>query len=213
MKPEYLYIYYTLLGITLFLSVVYSHSGPVRIIMSLLIASILTELGTELCKYKRQNYYFLYHLFIPVEYALIMGYFLLTDLSLKIKKWIRYSIPAFILVSLGLSFYIIPLHHYPGLQANIEGLLIVLCALVSLLSIKPRSDSSIFSEPVFWISSAFFVYYTGVFFINGFFNFFFLQNNEYAKRTHAAINALFNYILYIGIGIGIVCSGQMRKSY
>lgn len=212
MNKLYLYIYFALL-LTCLVSVAlyYKKNKSLIYILLLLIFSILTEVGGLICQYFQRNYYPLYHLFTPIEYSLIANFFYLNHNSITFKKLIFYSIPIFIIFSILCSTFFIPLNNYPGFQYNIEGILVITWSLTSLFKLSPKNTTPLYSHTLFWIASGFFIFHTGIFFINGVFNYFFMEKNDILTHIHTIINVAFNYILYIFILVGILCSRKIAK--
>lgn len=212
MDQLYLYIYFFLLFVCLIASALYyKNDRSLLYILLLLFFSIITEVGGIICQHNKTNYYPLYHIFTPIEYSLIALFFCTNNNSITLKKLIYYSIPMFVIFSIVCSIFFIPLNNYPGFQYNIEGILVIAWSLTSLFSSRPDYKTSFYSHVLFWIASGFFIFHSGIFFINGVFNYFFMGKNNLLTSIHTIINTIFNYILYIFILIGILCSRKIEK--
>lgn len=212
MQQAYLYIYFILLLAALILCIiVIKKEQGFSSLALLLLFSIITEIGAEICKQYKQNYYFLYHIFTLFEYSFIAFYLSKYQKSVLIKKIISISIPFFIVSSLLLSIFIVRINEYPGLQYNLEGVLLILWSLVSLFSFTPVNNDPLYKQSSFWIASGFFIFYVGIFFVNGVFNYFFSKSDPNVKILHTVINTIFNYTLYIFMIIGFLCSLKKGK--
>ncbi|CAG4993533.1 hypothetical protein DYBT9275_01186 [Dyadobacter sp. CECT 9275] len=155
--------------------------------------------------------YTLYHFYIPLEYGLLTFYFYKTLDQEKIKKIAKYSIPCFTIFSLVLSQFHIGWTNFPGLNLNIEGILLCFWAIVALFSVKPHLFLPIYRLPIFWICLAVIIYHSGTFVMNGLFNV--LRQNRYEvfESLRGVINKNINNLLYMMFIIAFVCSHQMKK--
>ena len=126
-----------------------------------------------------------------------------------IAKIVLFSIPVYVIVSIVLSIFW-GFQKYPGLQINIEGIFLIILAIIGLFSIEPKINNKITSIPFFWICVAVLVYYSGIFTYNGLYHYI-EQRSSLGSELGFYILKIFNYILYICLSIAFVCSRLIKK--
>lgn len=205
------YIYYFLMLVCFATGCFYLKYTYVRLLVALLSFSVLTEVAVEVIGKEANSYFFLYHIFIIIEYLFI---------TLILKRWITnqwvqkimmVSMVVFCVVSLLVSMYVQDFSLFPSINANIEGLLIITWCIVSFFSIVPLDNTAIYHLPVFWVTLAFFIYFSGTLGINGVYNYLLSHEEGTAKRIYSIFNSISNYVLYILLTIGILCHKQDPK--
>ena len=209
------YIYYCFLVACFIISLFnYKNDKGLNLISLLLFLSVFTELLVEIFKYwhiNKSNHYILYHLFTPIEYCLVAGYYYCNIKNNLIKKIIVISIILFCIVSALISFNILPTGNYPSLNNQINYVLIIGFSIITLLQINPNTEEKLLFKAVFWIALGFTIYCTGIFFFNSLYNYLNQKNPLVAKGTFNLINSIFNDILYTLISIGFICSRKIKK--
>jgi len=179
--------------------------------VALLSFSIITEVAVEIIGKETNSYYFVYHFFIIIEYIFITLILKRWVTNTRVKKIMLSSVFVFCLVSLLISTYIQDFSFFPSINANIEGLLIITWCIISFFSIVPLENTAIYYLPVFWVTLAFFIYFSGTLGINGVYNYLLTQEGATAKKIYSIFNSISNYVLYILLTIGILCHNQDRK--
>lgn len=215
----YQIIYLLLLVLAFLLSIYYypsfSHNPSFKIFPYLLGFSIITEAVVNILGYiyrfKAVEYIFVYHIYIPIEYTFLAYFFYLNAIS-KFKKYIILSIPAYTALSIFLSFIVYSGRSHPGLNLNIEGVLLVFLSLSALLTIKPvHPIIPITRLPLFWVCLGIIIYHSGTFVFNGVYNKLLESNSVIIKNLNLFSVKLPNYLLYVCFSISFICSNQMKK--
>jgi hypothetical protein len=205
------YIYYFLMLVCFATGCFYLNHMYVKLLVALLSFSILTEVVVELIGKETSRYYFVYHFFIIVEYIFI---------TLILKRWVTNewvkkimvaSMVVFCIASLIISLYVQDFSFFPSINANIEGLLIITWCIISFFSIIPVENTAIYHLPVFWVTLAFLIYFSGTLGINGVYNSLLSHDEETARKIYGIFNSVSNYVLYILLTIGILCHNQDRR--
>lgn len=176
----------------------------------LLALSILVEGLAYLFHIYTIQFNVIYHIYVPIEYALIAGYFYLNARNLRVKKVILYSIPAYFVLCMVYST-ISSFQKHPGLQINLEGLLLISWAIFSLFSIEARVGNKIHALPIFWICIGVLIYHSGIFTYTGIYNYIVEQKTSLGGKLNIYILHISNYILYICWSIAFICSHQTKK--
>jgi len=206
--------YYGLLLVSFLLSVwSIKTDRSIGVLTSLIGLSILTEITVYVMYYKlelKPEFYIAYHIYIPFEYSLLSYYFLLHITDVTARRIMQTSIPLFVITSVIISFYK-GTHVYPGINLNLEGVLIIIWTTIALFSIKPSGKTSIFHLPIFWVSVGVLVYYSGGFFFNFIYQYLTEGQSEVAKSLNAFINKGLNCFLYISFIVAFICSNRLRK--
>lgn len=209
------YIYYCFLVACFAISLFnYKNDKGLKLISLLLFLSVVTEALVEIFKHwniNKSNHYILYHLFTPIEYTLVAGYYYLNIHSIVIKRALIVSILFFCIISALISFNFLLIGNYPSLNNQINYVLIIASSVVALLQINPNTDEKITHKAIFWIALGFVIYCTGIFFFNSLYNYLKQKNPLIAKNTFHLINSIFNDILYTLISIGFICSRKVKK--
>jgi hypothetical protein len=188
----------------------YKENKSVKIFIPLLILSIVVEAIRDLL-FRKHNGMFLYHIYIPLEYAFISIYFTgFWNGSVK-KNIIKWSSVIFLFFSIFISIKIIPVQKLPSIQSNVESILITILASFTLINIPIDEGKPIFYIPAFWICIGFILFYAGDFIINGTYNIIQKDNVKLAARLNETMNYIFNYLFYLLLTIGFLCSKAIRK--
>ncbi|PZR36025.1 MAG: hypothetical protein DI538_14500 [Azospira oryzae] len=153
---------------------------------------------------------FLYHLLVPVQYAiiaLIYGSVISND---RIRRWIRFSIPVFLLLSFGTSISIQGIKEYNSYATLLKhGLVIVFVLIYFRELILDTPYAKIYHQPIFWISLGFLFHSALNIMLEGVSNY--LQT--YGKHQYDVVYFLYstsNYCLFLLFGIGFLTSPKME---
>lgn len=209
-------LFYLLLLSASFLTSVYcwkSHRS-LYIFPYLLGISLLAEGCVDIMYFSlnlKKEYNIIYHVYIPVEYAILAYFFYLNIPGKKVGYGIALSVPLFLLASICLSIYAVPITEHPGLNFNLSGTLLIIWSLVALLNIQPVMNFSIGATPIFWIAVGVLVFHSGIFFFNSTFRHIQVRNQLLAQELFTLIIKGLNYFLYFCFIIAFVCSQRMKK--
>ena len=200
-------IYNTLILFAFLLSLITFLKGHKRfLILSilLLITSFVELLVLELIK-KGLAFTWIYHLFNLLEYSLLSLFLMQSIKSPKIANAIKLSIPMFILVAFLISLFYYRFKNLPGININIEGLLLSVSCTYILLNLEIYRNQSILYCSNFWICLGILIFFGGTFFFNGIYRLIVNLDKTEALRLFSIINSPLNIILYSFIIIGILC--------
>lgn len=204
-------IYLTLILISLVLSIFsYKKDKALYLFPFLLSAALLSDLGATVLKHYGINFFFLYHIYLPLEYGFLAYYFYLTINKSFVKKIILYSIPLFTILSVVFSFTIVGIKEYPNWQTLIECILLIIWVVIALFPIETKEGTSILTAPMFWICIGVLIYQCGIFTYTGMFNYLFKSKIELLNKLRP-YQIGFNYILYLSYSIAFICSHRTKK--
>jgi hypothetical protein len=177
----------------------------------------MTELLVSVLYYVFQQretvFHTIYHIYLPIEYTFLAYFFYLVNQESKIRHFALISIPVFIIFSLIVSVFSSYFRQYPGMNANAEGVLLILWSLYTLFSLNPNENFKIpiLQLPLFWICMGILVFHSGTFFYNGLINSILDKQPDLVKFLNYAIAKALNYFLYISFSIGFLYSNKWQK--
>ncbi len=206
--------YYILLVTCFFLSLVVYKQRKWRgviFLVVLLLFGIIIEIAVDILKYYRINHRILYHIYIPIEFTLVALVFSFSNQKQYVKRFILYSIPFFILLSLFISFCFVSVLDFPGLQFNIEGVMLIMLSLISLFSIEVREGVRIGNHPIFWFSVGLLIFHSGLFFLNGLYNYYSNIDKQAAMKLNRLLNGSLNILLYLFWVYSLICSLIIKR--
>lgn len=204
-------IYLTILFISLVLSI-FSHKKDKALYLFpfLLSAALLSDVGSAVLKHYGINFYFLYHIYLLFEYALLAYYFYLTINMVLVKKIILYSIPSFTGLSIIFSLTIVGVNEYPNWQTIIECFLLIIWVTIALFTIEVKDGKSILLVPMFWICIGVLIYQCGIFTFTGMFNYLIKSKSDLFVKLRS-YHTVFNCIIYSLYSIAFICSHWTKK--
>ncbi len=209
------YIYLALLLLAFVLSIWCKKSDrPLAIFPVLLFFSVLAEATVYVLVFVFQfkpQFLVIYHIYIPIEYALLSLYFAQTINGRYTQ--VIYIVMLIVVLSLCILLsFTGGLFKYPGMNLNVAGIALIAWSIMTLFTIKPMVNTAIYKIPVFWISVGFLIYYCGSFFHN--FIYEYLKGNEskLAESLNDLINKGSNDVLYICLSVAFLCSNRLTKS-
>lgn len=176
----------------------------------ILIAAILTQIIAEVLVASKIKHYFLFHLYVPLEYILLSTYYY--------YLFNRFYLKGLIIISnlFLLTFYFF---HYWGAKFyepdysgfNIEMIFIsVLVVLFFALLLKKEEDIVLSKNPDFWINTGNLFFYTGCVFVMGL-HYTLRQKNVSLAEKLLIINHFLNLVLYLFYAIAFTCLRLIRK--
>ncbi|KQS33827.1 hypothetical protein ASG33_07205 [Dyadobacter sp. Leaf189] len=192
---------------------VYLHDRSLTIFRYIFLWALLVEVLVFYIDRGKLNFplYTLYHFYIPVEFTLVIAFLSQWIEQLKFRRLAYLSIILFCIISFISSHYITGWTHFPGLNLNIEGSLLILWAMVVMFSVKPNLSLAFYKLPIFWICLSIIIYHSGTFVMNGIFNA--LQKHDTVLfKSLRVINQGFNILEYLMFIIALMLSNGMKKS-
>ena len=209
----YLIIYYFLLFIAAVLTLLPARYDKSIIWISILLfISLAEELVFEYLVLNSKNQYFIiYHIYVPVYYTLFALYFYQNILIEKVRRFIFWSIILFFLGSISWSFFNTGFSQFPGLQINVAGFLLIILSLIGLYTMDATDRTPILKRSFFWISISTLIFYSSDFIIIGLKSYLSKYDKPLATVLNQFINVGLNYLYYLLIIIGMICSRSTRK--
>jgi hypothetical protein len=208
---NYYLLYFVSLGISWLFSIIFrKQEKGLFIIPYLLSLSLLVEIVTRVMSNGGLNNIFIYHIYIPLEYGLWAIYFYHVNSSGRVKKAIKFSVPLFIILSLILSFKVVSFSVFPNLQLNIEGVLLIVWAIISIFTVE-ITHANLFSRPVFWICVGVLVFYCAIFTFVGIYNYILDYKSSLFESFKIYLLVIPNCFLYTCISISFICSHRIKK--
>jgi hypothetical protein len=208
----YRIVYFSLITIAFILSVnkQKKNKGYIYLSFILLLAIVTDIIHVILQETVKQYQYIPYHIYIPAEY-IFLSLFLYSYTQNKILQNILIvSMPIPLIVELlfiSKNYFV----QFPSLIYNISGALIMLWSIIILLQIPVQLKINVTTTPIFWFCTAFIIFFSGQFFMNGFYNRIQEVHPAILKPLSNVIYYSLNYILYILIIIALICSPPKTK--
>lgn len=201
-------IYLSFLFASLFLSIYCRKSEKGLYIFQFLIGvALFTELLSSVLNHYGLNTFPVYHIYIPVEYALWVVYFKSFNQKAFINKLMLYSIPVFTVFCIFSSFFINKINQFPSVHINIEALLLIAWATYTIFNIEVNEHFGITERPVFWICVAVLIFYSLVSPFLGVYNII----HKFKDEIQFYLLNIPNYILYTSLSIAFLCSHRIKK--
>jgi len=204
-------VYYILIFIGSILGIVFFRTKRnLQSLFILLPISLSTELFVEYLIFKSKNFYPVYHVYEVVD----CFFFCLLFQKNKQQSGLG-NLPAFafliFLVLISIIYVFNPdISQYPSLQYSTESFLLIVLSLKFLWSIEPQNGHSIVNTGMFWIATGLILFHSGIFIINGSYNFLKELSSPNALILKDWINMAFNYILYTFFIVGILCQKSSK---
>ena len=203
----YNFFYNSLIIVAFILSLVAVLKGHKRfgfLCILLFLTSGIELIVLQLIKMKL-SFTWLYHSFNLVEYPLL-ALFLSTLIANKtVKKAVVISIPVYIICCFCISWFFYHFQDFPGLNIDIEGILLSIICTHILFNLEVINNQSIIKNPYFWICSGILVYFGTTFFYNGVYTQIVTLNSGEALELFGLINQPLNILLYTSMIIGLLC--------
>ena len=209
----YFLIYHILVVLSIVISFVALYRGHKKY-FSLLLVLIFTELVemfAQIAVLKNFSFVWVYHLFVPVEYTLLVLYLRLAINIKKVRRIIIITIPLFIIFSLSVSHFFYHFEDFPGINISTEGFLLFVFCTILLFNLEVVEDESIFLNPDVWIALGILVFDGGTFFYNCVYTKLLAMDPLKALLLFGIINKPLNIFLYTFINIGLVCLIKKKR--
>ena len=180
---------------------------PLCIVLTIQLAE---ELTVAWMYSKKMEFIWIYHIYALFDYTLFSIYFMQL-VSPKYRRWIIFSILAFVLISASISNWYYHFKSFPGANINTEGVFICIICTYVLLNLDIQRYDAIYKNPDFWICLGVIVFFGGTFFANGMYTYLFNIDKVQARRLFIIVNTanLIQYTCYI---IGFLCAIPRRSS-
>jgi hypothetical protein len=153
------------------------------------------------------------NLYLPVEHICYAGFLIKNTSDDLLKKIMKAIGGIFVLFTLWFSFLYKKDIEYPGLQYNINCIIILIWISIKMLKLEVTTTIKITAVPIFWILSGLLLLYSGVFFFNGSYSYIKLQNPKLAEDLRKGINLTLNYLFYLFWIYSFLCSIRLQKLY
>ena len=179
-----------------------------RIILCLgLIAEIATIVLKALNREANCPYYF----YIPAEYVCLVLFYKRNTSSAKINKVLNVSVPVYLLAAVLLSVFHNHFRGYPSVLYNINCFFNSIWISLLLFNFDIGAGKEIWKQPLFIILSAFLIFFAGIFFFNPAYTTVQKRDPVLAANLRVYINTGLNYILYILLSYGFLCSAKATR--
>jgi hypothetical protein len=178
----------------------------------LLVTFVFELYANYLLYYSIRNLY-VYHILIPVQYALLAGIYIYALVNRTLKRIIVFSIPVVVVVSAVFAFTIQPITAYNSYAVSIKNILLaawVLCYYRELFVLL--HVSRIEQEPLFWISTGLLFYSLGDFFVEGLMNHMISHSMDLAQKFYY-VYYLLNILLYLSFIMAFLCKDIFTQKY
>jgi hypothetical protein len=213
LMPITLFLYYGCLTICLLITLL-SWTGlgdHFRYLAWLIVVTWLVEsIGLYLMN-QDQNSNALFHVYQPVEYALLCGYYR-PLFPPAIRRLITGSAVGFGIFCVANVIWLQPLQTPNSNAFMLEAVLLVGWSVYYLYLLLQQDElPSLWVIPEFWISTGLLFFYGGAFFLMGLLNYLMTTNVALASRLYI-INHLLNIILYGLYSVGILLCRTTRQT-
>ncbi len=207
------YIYNSLILISLLFAWYSYKAGSKKslYLIILLFATFVDEGIAAYSYYHHKNLDWDYHIFNPIEYTLFCLYYNAACEQKVIKRFVIYSIPAFVLFAILISTFYYHFKSMPGLNINIEGLIQFILYTHLLFCINVHNKMFVHNHPDFWICIGVMIYFGGVFTLFGLYSKIANLNQRETLHLFIKISLPLNLVLYSCFIIGLACSLRYRK--
>jgi len=208
----YYYVYYILISIALILSWLLVKRRQKQFLpLSVLMAVTLTvEVTAHLLIVERIAFDWLYHLYCPVEFALLVLYLRNSIISSRLRRITLYCIVVFAFVSLAFSTFLYGFKSIPGANIGTGSVLLVSLCTYVLFNLNAEDERPIFLLTNFWICAGLLLFFGVCTFFFGIYKPLFDLNAGDAYRLFGLIVSPLNLLLYLFIILGLLCSLHKR---
>ena len=182
---------------------------PLALLMGLTLAM---ELYADWSWRNGKPFLWMYNGYVIVEYGLLCWYFHQLSVG-PVKKFIRWSVPLFAVISVMISVRLYDFARFPGQNINIAGILIAMVCAAVLFNLDSRLHEKITRHPDFWICCGLLVFFAGTFFSNGLLSYLMSTNRSIARRIFEMVNGPLNLVLYSCLIIGFICAIPRKKLF
>lgn len=206
-------IYYALYVPCLFLSFKAKEKSVhgISFLRIILCLGLVAEIATVVLKGLHKEDNGPYYLYIPAEYFCLVFFYKQNTSNEKIKKFLTASLPVYFIAAVLLSVFHYHFRGYPSLLYNINCFFNSIWISLLLFNFDTGAEKEIWKQPLFIILSAFLIFFAGIFFFNPVYVTVQKRDPLLAINLRVYINTGLNYILYILLAYGFVCSAKTTK--
>ncbi len=179
----------------------------------LLCIGFINEMISQTLKIIDVNNNVSHYIYIPLEYVFLVLFFYKNTKSKLFKNAMLWSVCVYFIIVVPLMLlYYRQLHFpYPSIIYNINCVFNILWISLLLFNLELTENLSIISIPVFWIFTAMLIFYSGIFFFNGAYNYFMNHDVVLAYKLRSYINIMLNNILYLLFSYAFFNSWKITK--
>lgn len=179
----------------------------VLIIVSSIVAMWIIEFSPV------KNNLIVFHVFNPLEYALLCFIYLTAFESRIIHTIIKWSVPVILLLSVLFALYIQPPMVNNTYVIMLESVLGITWSLLFLReTIVLQKEEKLQRYPMFWISIGFLFYFIGSLLVEALLNYLIDQSSVELARRAYQMSFIFKYVLFILLMIGSVSRTSFREA-
>jgi hypothetical protein len=177
------------------------------VILYLVLALVTTVTAISLIRLAGvKNNLFLFHVYTPLEFVVLSLLFHDMMTSHRIRRLIRFTIPAFLLLCLAFSLWVQPVHSNNSYCIIIGSILIITWVLLFLREVLLRQEvTSLSRYPMFWISAGVLFYFAGHLLIEGMLNYMMSHSMALARKAYR-VGYVFKYMLFGLLMAGVFCN-------
>lgn len=176
-----------------------------------LCAGLIAELATIVLKELNREPNGPYYFYIPLEYVCLVLFYRRNASSVKIKRVLNVSIPVYFLAAVLLSVFHNHFRGYPSVLYNINCFFNSIWISLLLFNFDTGNEKEIWKQPLFIILSAFLIFFAGIFFFNTAYATVQKKDPVLAGHLRVYVNTGLNYILYILLAYGFICSEKATR--
>ena len=152
-----------------------------------------------------------YYLYIPFEYWCLAKFYKRNTTSRFLRKALDISLWVYMIGAAAISIWYHGLSGYPSALYNVNCFLNTIWIAFLLFNLNKGHRREIWNHPLFIISSALLIFFAGVFFFNPAYSYIQHKHPIQAQNLRTIINTGLNYILYILLSYGFLCSAKTVK--
>ncbi len=179
----------------------------------MLCCGFLTEVAVLIFKTYHFNENRLYYVYIPVEYCLLVFFYAENTSKKLLKSILHFSIVAYLAICYLFISFDGDVAVYPASIYNSSCFLNTVWITILFFDFENKEDIPITRLPLFWIYTGLLIFYAGIFFFNGAYNYFVKNDFDLAKKLRLYINTGLNYVLYSVLTYSFLCSKKNTKKY
>lgn len=187
--------------------------GLQLLVINLFIA-LIVEIVALFLLFQYDANFIIYSLYTPVEFVLFVLMFKHWSPGQRFRRFLTYSIPAFLLLWIGGTIwsFVTPgsaeLSYWNVIKSNIwtfenyllsaVSIFFIICAITMLFVWLRDESSPLMTNGMFWVTAAVLVYFAGNLFVFTFFHLI-LEKMSEAWYIHTALNLLKNLLFAFGL--------------
>jgi hypothetical protein len=175
-----------------------------KVLMALFVLTVIMEAYCLYCSEIKQNAYWLYYLYTPIEYGLMMAVFSLWQKKATIARAMRWSILVFAVICVADALISRDLNRMNSFTISLSCYVYALVSAMTLISLKQSDSGWLIGDMRFWVSSGLLLYSSGSL---AYFVFFPLISQSYLVAVWSVYSVI-NILAYVLFGIGFLCQCQ-----